>query len=75
MNIKREPSDISRKRINYMVPPGKDPLNTKVLFDLSKLDGYIQDYKSVIQTFAAYRHETTRENGWTGLLLTSAEFC
>lgn len=73
--FKLEPSfDVSSKRINYTVPPGKDPLNVRILLDMSKWNGYSIDYMKLVKIFDSYRHEPVVMDGWRGFAISTAQF-
>lgn len=73
--FKQEPSDnVSSKRINYFVPPGKDPLNVRVLLDMSMWSGYSIDYMKIVKIFGNYRHKPVVMDGWRGFAVSTAEF-
>lgn len=73
--IKQEPSNnVSSKRVNYNVPPGKDPLNVRILLDMGMRDGYSGDYLQIVKTFRDYRHVPIEFNGWRGFTVSSTEF-
>lgn len=57
-----------------MVPPGQDPFNVKLLFDMKHSGGYGSDYSKASHVFNSYRHERVTEGNWRGCLLTSTEF-
>lgn len=72
--IKMEAQDDSgAKRVNYVVPPGKDPLNVRILMDMSKKDGYWNDYMEIVKTFGRYRHTAVVHDNWRGFAVTTAE--
>lgn len=72
--FKREAQDDSgSKRVNYVVPPGKDPLNVRILMDMSKKDGYWNDYMEIVKTFGRYRHTAVVHDNWRGFAVTTAE--
>ena len=72
---KQEPLvDASSKRINYTVPPGKDPLNVRILLDMSKRSGYSIDYMKIVKIFDTYRHEPVVMDGWRGFAVSTAQF-
>lgn len=57
-----------------MVSPGKDPLNVKILFDLQHLNGYANEYNSIVRVFQSYRHQPLSEDNWRGVTISSTEF-
>lgn len=73
--FKQEPSsEVFSKPINYSVPPGKDPLNVRILMDMSMWDGYSIDYLDIVRIFHSYRYEPVTVDGWRGFAVSTAEF-
>lgn len=72
--IKQETlDDVVPKRINYVVPPGKDPLNVQILMDMSKKVGYWNDYMEIVKTFDRYRYTPVVRDNWRGFAVSTAE--
>lgn len=73
--FKQEASDgVLSKRINYSVPPGKDPLNVRIMMDMGKWDGYSIDYLKIVKIFHSYRYKPINFDGWRGFAVSTAEF-